>query len=63
MPLTIPLGGDTEDETTALYNNKSAIVPLEHLMLYNYGAFVVQLQLYRRTAIEHSEYPNYSQFR
>lgn len=62
MPLAIPLGGNTEDETSALYNYRAAIVQLVHLMLYNYGAIVVQLQLYRRTAIEYSEYQNYSQF-
>lgn len=60
--LSTPLGGDTEDETSELYNYRAAIVQLVHLMLYNCGAVVVQLQLYRRTAIEHSEYPNYSSF-
>lgn len=60
--LSIFQGGVPEDETSALYNYRAAIVQLVHLMLYNCGAVVVQLQLYRRTAIEYSEYQNYSQF-
>lgn len=63
MPLSIPLGGDTEDEPPVLYNYRAAIVQLVHLMLYNCGTVVVQLQFYRRTAIEDPEYPNYSSFR